>query len=136
MSSTELLEAASNSYILNEAVDFSVNPEITVGLRDKDTGAVTSYIYKKYAPKIIEEGLNIADYSSGYDHPDKYQPMYSFGETVKVRRSFYTHWKNTVSTCMTFGFRYRTLQKDIEDFLRYPHTLDHNLFINFYYFLK
>jgi len=30
------------------------------------------YLYTREAPKIIEEGLTISDYSSGYDHPDKY----------------------------------------------------------------
>jgi len=36
------------SYILNENVNFSVNPQITIGSRDSNTGAITSFIYKKY----------------------------------------------------------------------------------------
>lgn len=40
--------ASSISYILNENVDFSVDPEITIGRRDPTTGVPTSYIYKKY----------------------------------------------------------------------------------------
>ena len=40
------------SYILNESVDFSVNPEITIGEVDKDTGSIVRYIFKKYANVI------------------------------------------------------------------------------------
>lgn len=40
--------ASSIAYILNENVDFSVEPEITIGRRDATTGVPTSYIYKKY----------------------------------------------------------------------------------------
>jgi len=36
------------SYILNENVDFNTSAEITIGAVDQNTGAVTSYIYKKY----------------------------------------------------------------------------------------
>ena len=36
------------SYILNENVDFNTGAEITIGAVDQNTGAVTSYIYKKY----------------------------------------------------------------------------------------
>lgn len=36
------------SYILNESVDFSVNPEVTIGQVDQNTGEPTSFIYKKY----------------------------------------------------------------------------------------
>lgn len=36
------------SYILNENVDFNANPEVTIGKLDPTTGAITSYIYKKY----------------------------------------------------------------------------------------
>lgn len=88
------------------------------------------YLHKPESPEIIKDGLNFSDYVTLYDHPDKYLPMYSYGETVKVRRSFYTHWKNTVSTCMTFGFRYQTLKEDFSLFQNYPQSLDHNLFIN------
>ncbi len=40
------------SYILNEEVNFSVNPEVTIGKVDENTGVPTSYIYKKYANVI------------------------------------------------------------------------------------
>ena len=88
------------------------------------------YLHQKNAPEIIKDGLTFADYVTLYDHPDKYLNLYRFGETVKIRRSFYTHWKNTISTCMTFGFRYKTLCEDINILREYPKTLDHNMFIN------
>ncbi len=88
------------------------------------------YLHKPGSSEIIKDGLTFADYVTLYDHPDKYLQMYSHGETVKVRRSFYTHWKNTVSTCMTFGFKYQTLKEDFPIIQNYPQSLDHNLFIN------
>ena len=39
---------------------------------DKVYFAEDDYVYTKNAPTIIEEGLDVGDYSSGYDHPDKY----------------------------------------------------------------
>jgi hypothetical protein len=43
---------ANSTFILNENVDFSVNPEITIGSRDPDTGVPTSFIFKKFANVI------------------------------------------------------------------------------------
>ena len=88
------------------------------------------YLHKPDSSTIIKDGLNFADYVTLYDHPDKYMPLYDFGETVKIRRSFYSHWKNTISTCMTFGFRYQTLKEDFNMINNYPNCLDHRLFIN------
>lgn len=74
--------------------------------------AEDDYIYTKNAASIIEEGLDISDYSSGYDHPDKYinhseggpNPFISGGgENTKVITSKNTHWKITNSCCMTFA---------------------------------
>jgi hypothetical protein len=52
------------SYILNEDVDFNIDPEITVGATDPDTGEVTSYIYKKYA-NVISGILRTETFSIG-----------------------------------------------------------------------
>ena len=88
------------------------------------------YLHKPESPAIITEGLNYADYVTLYDHPDKYTPLYNFGENTKITRTFSCHWKNTISTCMTFGFKYQRLKEDFEIIQNYPRTLDHNLFIN------
>lgn len=86
------------------------------------------YLHKPESPEIIIEGLSFADYVTLYDHPDKYLPLYNWGENVKIRRSFSCHWKNTISTCMTFGFKKRTLKDDFKIIETYPQILDHDLF--------
>lgn len=88
------------------------------------------YIHKDNAPELIKDGLNIADYVTLYDHPDKYSNLYRFGETVKIRRTFYSHWKNTLSTCMTFGFKNHTLKEDFDILTNLPNTGDHQLFLD------
>lgn len=88
------------------------------------------YLHRPESPEIIKEGIKIADYVTLYDHPDKYTPLYTWGETVKIRRTLSCHWKNTISTCMTFGFLNRTLKDDFNTIEQYPQTLDHNLFKN------
>jgi hypothetical protein len=88
------------------------------------------YIHKDNSPELIKDGLNIADYVTLYDHPDKYTKLYRFGESVKVRRTFYRHWKNTISSCMTFGFKYKTLVEDFDILTNLPNSGDHQMFIN------
>lgn len=93
--------------------------------------AEDDYIYTEDAPKIIEEGLDIADYSSGYDHPDKYinsneggpNPFIKGGgELTKVMVTKNKHWKLTNSCCMTFASRIKTLLEDFPTFLKYCKT--------------
>ena len=102
---TSLSNAGSFMYALKYAIDnFSDN--------DKIYFAEDDYIYLKDAPKIIEEGLDIADYSSGYDHPDKYinyneggpnKYIENGGELTRVLITKNKHWKITNSCCMTFA---------------------------------
>jgi predicted heme/steroid binding protein len=83
--------------------------------------AEDDYVYKIGANYIIEEGLNIADYSSGYDHPDKYvnhneggpNPFIQYGgELTRVLLTNNSHWKKTNSFCMTFATRVKTIKED------------------------
>ena len=92
---------------------------------DKIYFAEDDYVYKKQAPRIIEEGLLIADYSSGYDHPDKYlnhsqggpNPFIeNGGELTRVLLTDNSHWKFTNSCCMTFATTLKTLKEDKEIF--------------------
>jgi len=87
--------------------------------------AEDDYVYKKTAPKIISEGLTIADYSSGYDHPDKYlnyneggpNPFIEKGgELTRVMLTNHSHWKITNSCCMTFASKVKTLKEDYDIF--------------------
>jgi len=85
--------------------------------------AEDDYIYTRRAPQIIEEGLSIGDYSSGYDHPDKYinhaeggpNPFISEGgELTRVLVTENSHWKITNSCCMTFAVTIKTIKEDYD----------------------
>jgi len=98
---------------------------------DKIYFAEDDYIYTKDAPKIIEEGLTIADYSSGYDHPDKYinhneggpNPYISQGgEMTRVIISKSRHWKITNSFCMTFAVKLKTVKQDLDIYKKHCST--------------
>jgi len=92
---------------------------------DKIYFAEDDYIYVEKAPQIIEQGLEIAEYSSGYDHPDKYinfkeggpNPFIEKGgEATRVMITEGSHWKLTNSCCMTFATTVRTLRQDYDVF--------------------
>lgn len=86
--------------------------------------AEDDYIYCENAPEIIREGIDIADYSSGYDHPDKYQnavdggnPLVEHGgEITRVVLTAHSHWKFTNSCCMTFATKVGTIENDYDIF--------------------
>jgi hypothetical protein len=107
--------------------------------------AEDDYIYTKNAPKIIEEGLSIAEYSSGYDHPDKYinknqggNPFVeNGGELTRVILTQNTHWKLTNSCCMTFASTVNIIKEDYEIFKKYcceKDPGDFNIFCDLYKF--
>lgn len=107
--------AKSFIYIANFAIDNFSDDTIIYFAED-------DYIYKKNADKIICEGLTIADYSSGYDHPDKYinynqggpNPFIeNGGELSRVLITKNIHWKFTNSCCMTFATRVKTIKEDL-----------------------
>ena len=106
----------SNSFIY--AVDYSIQ-----NFNDNDIiyFVEDDYIHLEKSPKIIKEGLNIGDYSSVYDNPDKYidhkkggpNPfIYDGGEDTKVLKTENSHWKITNSCCMTFAVKIKTLKED------------------------
>lgn len=75
------------------------------------------YIHKPNSLKVLLEGLQISDYVTLYDHPDKYVDginpcVKNGGEKCKVLMTESTHWKSTNSTTMTFASKVRTLKKD------------------------
>jgi len=83
--------------------------------------AEDDYMYLENAGAVIEEGLNFAEYSSGYDHPDKYinysqggdNPFIKNGgeETIVLLGKF-RHWKYTNSCCMTFATTINVIKED------------------------
>ena len=94
------------------------------------------YIHLENSPKIIKEGLNIGDYSSGYDNPDKYidhkkggpNPfIYAGGEDTKVLKTESSHWKITNSFCMTFAVKNKTLKEDYNIIIKHCHPERKNI---------
>jgi hypothetical protein len=89
------------------------------------------YLHQARAVKLIEEGLKMSDYVTLYDHPDKYTKAYDGGEFSKVLRTRSGHWRYTISTCMTFGVKVKTLFEDIDIWKKWTnnnHPYDHEIF--------
>jgi hypothetical protein len=113
--------AASFMHTLNFAIqNFDEN--------DKIYFAEDDYVYINGASEIIEEGLTLAPYSSGYDHPDKYvnhseggpNPFIEKGgENTRVMISTNSHWKLTNSCCMTFASTLYIMKQDYEIFQKH-----------------
>lgn len=107
-----------NSKSFMHTVDFAIQ---NFANDEKIYFAEDDYIYLAKAPRIIEEGLTIAHYSSGYDHPDKYinaseggpNPFIeNGGEVTRLLITDNTHWKLTNSCCMTFATTVNTMKED------------------------
>ena len=89
------------------------------------------YLHLASAPDLLREGLSRSDYITLYDHPDKYTKLYDGGEVCKVLRMPISHWRQTISTCMTFGARIKALREDIEIWQKYASSKipkDHLIF--------
>ena len=78
------------------------------------------YLHLPKAFDVLKEGLDISDYVTLYDHPDKYldaqfggnPQIDGGGEITRVVITNSIHWKITNSTTMTFGVRGRIIKKD------------------------
>src|SRR4026208_941432 len=77
------------------------------------------YCHRKGALDVLIEGLKVSDYVTLYDQPDKYRGVYDSGEVSKVFTTESTHWKETISTCMTFGTKHHVLSEDLSFWERY-----------------
>jgi len=131
---TSLMNSASFMYSVDLAIRLFPEESTKVYLAEDD------YLYLPIAPKVIEEGLELADYSSGYDHPDKYMNhsqggpnpfIENGGELSHVMRTESRHWKFTNSCCMTFATTIRILKQDrevYERFCREPIPSDFQMF--------
>jgi len=73
------------------------------------------YLHLPNSIALLQEGIASGmDYITLYDHPDKYGPLYDGGETSKVFRTASSHWRTSISTCMTFASTAGVLKKDME----------------------
>jgi hypothetical protein len=88
------------------------------------------YLHLPKANKLLNEGIQIADYVTLFDHPDKYV---NGGEISKVIKTESSHWRYTISTCMTFATTVKTLKEDFEIWEKWTkdlHPHDHYVFLN------
>ncbi|MEK6477774.1 hypothetical protein WJR50_09580 [Catalinimonas sp. 4WD22] len=110
---TSLGNAASWRNIVQFAID-NFGPNDEVYLVEDD------YLHLPDARKVLLEGIQIADYATLYDHPDKYlNPQHggnplvkNGGEYSRVLLTYSSHWKITNSTTMTFGTTVKILKED------------------------
>jgi len=100
--------------ILNHAIDNFHDDDYVYFLED-------DYLHLEGAKETLLEGLEIADYVTLYDNPDKYidfnnggynHYVLQNGEESKVFLTKTSHWRVTSSTTMTFAARVKTLKMD------------------------
>ena len=79
------------------------------------------YLYLPNSFDILKEGLEISNYVTLYDHPDKYidavdggnPQIEGGGEITRVALTKSSHWKLTNSTTGTFGSHIDILSEDL-----------------------
>lgn len=107
----KLGNAMSWRYVVEYALNRFSNDQYIYLLED-------DYLHLASSSEALLEGLNIADYVTLYDHPDKYMINGSNpyvrkgGETCRVLRTNSTHWRTTNSTTMTFATSIKILAED------------------------
>jgi len=113
--------ANSFKYILDYAIKNFNSSDYVYFLED-------DYLHIEGAKETLLEGLEIADYVTLYDHPDKYVSyknggdndyIIDNGEESKVFLTKSSHWKITNSTTMTFAASVKTLISDYKEWSYY-----------------
>lgn len=121
---TDLGNAGSLIHVLEQAISTQKDDEIAYFCED-------DYLHMPLSPQLLVEGLGRSDYVTLYDHPDKYTADYNLGEYSKVIKTKSSHWRYTISTCMTFGVKIKKLREDIEIWKKHTtesHPHDHQIF--------
>lgn len=89
------------------------------------------YLHLPKSLKLLEEGIKKSDYVTLYDHPDKYTRDYNLGEFCKVIKTDSSHWRTTISTCMTFATNSQKIKEDWDIWDKWTkenHPHDHQIF--------
>lgn len=129
---TKLNNAQSFKYIISKSCD-ECNDEDYIYYAEDD------YLHWHNSDNLIKEGLQISNYVTLYDHPDKYidksdggNPFIDGGgEITRLVKTNNIHWKLTNSTTLTFGTTGRTIKKDKDIWYKYlqnPYPRDFDAF--------
>lgn len=124
MVSTDYGNAGSLKHAIDLAIEECDDDELVYFVED-------DYLHLGSAPCLLLEGIARAEYVTLYDHPDKYTGQYNGGEFSKVIKTASSHWRYTISTCMTFATKIKTLKEDYDVWKKYTdgvHPHDHHIF--------
>jgi hypothetical protein len=99
------------------------------------------YLHLPNSHKAVIDGLQFGDYTTLYDHPDKYIEPHQGGnpycaggaENTRLYCGKVSHWKFTNSTTMTFASTVKTLKKDeliLRKWTSEKHPHDFQMFLN------
>lgn len=125
---TSLGNAGSARQAIIESCERIKDPQAIVYFAEDD------YLYKPETDcsALLKEGLSRSHYVTLYDHPDKYQEEYGFGEITKVFKTKSSHWRYTISTTMTFASRIGTIKENMDTWMKFTmgtHPWDHGAFV-------
>jgi len=120
---TSLGNSGSFIYMVDKIIA-SHKPDDSVYLLEDD------YLHLPGAKKVILEGLEIAEYVTLFDHPDKYKLDGNGGNPFNYKRpqktrlylTASTHWRECNSTTMTFSCKVKTLIDDYKIWKKYTKT--------------
>jgi len=132
MEETSLGNSGSFMYMVDKIIQTN-KPDDFIYLLEDD------YLHLPNSKKVLLEGLEIADYVTLYDHPDKYildknggNPFnYKQLQKTKLHLTKSSHWRECNSTTMTFSCKVQTLIDDYktwEKYTKYSTPQDFNAF--------
>lgn len=116
------------------AISFLYGVQVVLSLPIPDDSIIylveDDYVHALEAPRLLTEGVAVADYATLYDHPDKYMGEIAPCHLIKTASS---HWRTTPSTTMTFATTKRVLREDWDIYWEhcksgYPY--DHEMFLS------
>jgi hypothetical protein len=120
---TSLGNSGSFMYIVNKIIKTRGTDDYVYLLED-------DYLHLPGSKKVLLEGLEIADYVTLYDHPDKYKLDGNGGNPFNFKRlqktrlylTASTHWRECNSTTMTFSCKVQMLIESRKIWEKYTKT--------------